>query len=202
MSGTKQFDEAAAVLSAAHAFWEKGFAGTSLSDLEAATGLGRSSLYNAFGSKEALYERALETYSEVYARPILQALDSPDLRQAIGEFFALAVKALLDPTTPPGCLAAMACLETGGSEGPGGKFTAFQLKTISSGLRAALDRGVASGQIDYKTDTAALALAYTALLRGLASLHKGGQRARELEAIVRVSVAMLPTKTGGRRKPV
>ncbi len=202
MSGMKQFDEAAAVLSAAHAFWQKGFAGTSLSDLESATGLGRSSLYNAFGSKEALYERALETYADVYARPILKALDAPDLREAIGEFFSLAVQALLDPTTPPGCLAAMACLETGGSDGPGAKFTAFQLKVITSGLRAALDRGVVSGQIDKKTDTAALALAYTALLRGLASLHKGGQRARELEAIVRVSVSMLPIPRGSGRKSV
>lgn len=200
MSGAKQFDEAAAVLSAAHAFWEKGFAGTSLSDLEAATGLGRSSLYNAFGSKEALYERALESYADTYARPILKALELPDIRAAIGEFFSLAVQALLDASTPPGCLAAMACLETGGTEGPGARFTAFQLKVIGSELRAALDRGVASGQLAGETDTAALALTYTALLRGLASLHKGGHGARELQAVVRVSVGMLPPKAGRQRK--
>lgn len=200
MSGTKQFDEAAAVLRAAHAFWEKGFVGTSLSDLEAATGLGRSSLYNAFGSKEALYERALESYADTYARPILKALELPDIRAAIGEFFSLAVQALLDTSTPPGCLAAMACLETGGAEGPGAKFTAFQLKVIGDALRSALDRGVASGQLAEKTDTAALALTYTALLRGLASLHKGGQGARELQAIVRVSIGMLPIKAGRSRK--
>lgn len=191
MSGIKQFDEAAAVLNAAHAFWEKGFAGTSLSDLEAATGLGRSSLYNAFGSKEALYERALQAYSDVYAQPILRALEAPDLREAIGNFFSLAVQALLDPATPPGCLAAMACLETGGTDGPGATFTAHQLTAIGAGLGAALKRGAASGQIDSNTDTAALALAYTALLRGLASLHKGGQGAKDLAAIVAVSVAML-----------
>ncbi|MBA3593052.1 MAG: TetR/AcrR family transcriptional regulator [Polaromonas sp.] len=200
MSGAKQFDEAAAVLSAAHAFWEKGFAGTSLSDLEAATGLGRSSLYNAFGSKEALYERALKSYADTYARPILQALEQTDIRTGIGEFFSLAVQALLDASTPPGCLAAMACLETGGSEGPGAKFTAFQLKVIGSSLRAALDRGVASGQLANKTDTASLALTYTALLRGLASLHKGGQSAKELQAIVRVSVGMLPPAEKSRQK--
>lgn len=194
MSGTKQFDEAAAVLNAAHAFWEKGFAGTSLSDLEAATGLGRSSLYNAFGSKEALYERALEAYSDTYARPILHALEAQDLRAAISDFFTLAVQALVDPTTPPGCLAAMACLETGGTQGPGANFTAHQLIVIRNALRAALDRGVQSGQISGSTDTAALALAYTALLRGLASLHKGGQRSQDLAAIVKVSVAMLPLK--------
>ena len=192
MSGIKQFDEAAAVLNAAHAFWQKGFAATSLSDLETATGLGRSSLYNAFGSKEALYERALERYCDVYARPILKALEAADIHVAIQQFFSLAVAALLDPSTPPGCLAAMACLETGGADGPGAQFTAFQLSVIQSGLRDALDRGVAAGQIGAPTDTTALALAYTALLRGLASLHKGGQGAQELEGIVRVSVDMLP----------
>lgn len=200
MSGTKQFDEAAAVLSAAHAFWEKGFAGTCMSDLEAATGLGRSSLYNAFGSKEALYELALERYAAVYAKPILKALEAQDIRRAIGGFFSLAVQALLDTTTPAGCLAAMACLETGGAEGPGAKFTAHQLEVIRNALRDALERGISTGQIDAKTDTAALALAYTALLRGLASLHKGGQRAKELEAIVSVSVGMLSPQEGGPRR--
>lgn len=197
MSGMKQFDESAAVLNAAHAFWHKGFSATSLSDLEAATGLGRSSLYNAFGSKEALYERALERYADVYARPILKSLEVSDIRVAIQQFFNLAVAALLDPSTPPGCLAAMACHETGGVEGPGAQFTSFQLGLIRNALRDALDRGVAAGQIGAHADTTALALAYTALLRGLASLHKGGQGAQELNAIVKVCVDMLPPTPHG-----
>lgn len=43
-------------------FWRKGYEGTSLSDIEQATGVARMSLYNLFGDKERLFEAALERY--------------------------------------------------------------------------------------------------------------------------------------------
>ncbi|MEM8645620.1 MAG: helix-turn-helix domain-containing protein, partial [Pseudomonadota bacterium] len=64
MSGRKQFNEDEALEAAMRAFWQRGYEATSLSDLEAATGLNKSSLYNAFESKEALFVRCLERYSE------------------------------------------------------------------------------------------------------------------------------------------
>ncbi len=43
-------------------FWRLGYEGCSISDLVAATSLKRQSLYNAFGSKEELFERVLAHY--------------------------------------------------------------------------------------------------------------------------------------------
>lgn len=43
-------------------FWEKGYEATSVNDIVGVTGLNKSSLYNAFGSKDALFERALNRY--------------------------------------------------------------------------------------------------------------------------------------------
>ncbi len=45
-------------------FWRKGWAGTSLKDLERALDLRTGSFYAAFGSKDALYELALDRYAE------------------------------------------------------------------------------------------------------------------------------------------
>ena len=39
------------------AFWDNGYAGTSLDDLLAASGLGKGSLYGAFGDKQHLFLR-------------------------------------------------------------------------------------------------------------------------------------------------
>lgn len=60
----RNFDEAAALEQALLVFWKNGFEATSLDDLTKAMGLSRSSFYAAFSSKQALFLRALEHYSE------------------------------------------------------------------------------------------------------------------------------------------
>ena len=56
-------------------FWSRGWAGTSLKDLEETLKLKPGSFYAAFGSKDALYELALEKYAED-GRARLEALAS------------------------------------------------------------------------------------------------------------------------------
>jgi AcrR family transcriptional regulator len=58
----RQFDREAALDEAIKVFWAKGFAGASTDDLRKAMGLGRQSLYNAFGDKRQLYLEALSAY--------------------------------------------------------------------------------------------------------------------------------------------
>lgn len=55
----RQFEDEEVIDAAVAVFSEHGFAGTSAQDLCEGTGLGRGSLYNAFGSKQGLYEQAL-----------------------------------------------------------------------------------------------------------------------------------------------
>jgi TetR/AcrR family transcriptional regulator, transcriptional repressor for nem operon len=54
----KGYDRALALLAARDLFWEQGYERTSIADLEARTGLNRSSLYQEFGSKRQLFESA------------------------------------------------------------------------------------------------------------------------------------------------
>jgi TetR/AcrR family transcriptional repressor of nem operon len=64
-----QFDPGQALASAMSLFWRKGYEATSLQDLLKATGLSKSSLYQTFGSKRALFERSLDLYRrEMVAR--------------------------------------------------------------------------------------------------------------------------------------
>ncbi|MDP9639378.1 TetR/AcrR family transcriptional regulator [Rhodococcoides fascians] len=62
MGRTADFDRDAVVDAALDQFWAHGFHGTSTDMLCRATGLGRSSLYNAFRSKIGLYEECMSTY--------------------------------------------------------------------------------------------------------------------------------------------
>ncbi len=45
-------------------FWQKGYEGTSLQDIEAATGQKKQSLYRVFGDKRQMYNAALKCYEE------------------------------------------------------------------------------------------------------------------------------------------
>ncbi|CAM5616019.1 TetR/AcrR family transcriptional regulator OS=Streptomyces alboniger OX=132473 GN=CP975_28210 PE=4 SV=1 [Streptomyces alboniger] len=64
MARPRTFDEERALDAAMHAFWVKGYEATSTQDLCEATGLGRSSIYNTFSSKHALFRRALARYMD------------------------------------------------------------------------------------------------------------------------------------------
>ena len=57
-----EFDEDDVLDKAMRTFWMRGYDGTSLEDLLAATGIARQSLYNRFGDKRALFIKALRRY--------------------------------------------------------------------------------------------------------------------------------------------
>ena len=59
-------------------FWRKGYEATGIAELERATGLGRQSLYGAFGDKRSLFLRVVERYFERVLEPyIVDILDAP-----------------------------------------------------------------------------------------------------------------------------
>jgi TetR/AcrR family transcriptional regulator, transcriptional repressor for nem operon len=74
MGRTQTFDTAEAVRAARSVFWEHGYEGAALPELEQATGLSRSSIYHAFGSKRGLFDAAVESYLDEVIRPRLAPL--------------------------------------------------------------------------------------------------------------------------------
>lgn len=63
MARPRKFDESEVLAASARLFRVNGFADTSTEQLCAASGLGRSSLYNTFISKDELFVRSLEHYT-------------------------------------------------------------------------------------------------------------------------------------------
>ena len=62
MPWEKSFDTDEVLDNAMSVFWAKGYKVTSMSDLIEATGVNKGSLYNAFGSKKALFREAFLKY--------------------------------------------------------------------------------------------------------------------------------------------
>ena len=77
MARPKAFDRDRTLARALELFQAKGYEATSIQDLVDAMGIGRQSLYDTFGDKEALYREALERYVAEGPRSVLVALESP-----------------------------------------------------------------------------------------------------------------------------
>ncbi|RZU53842.1 TetR family transcriptional regulator [Krasilnikovia cinnamomea] len=108
MARTRSFSAADAVRAARDQFWEHGYEATSMADLERVTGLNRSSLYPAFGTKRQLFALALESYLAEVAGPRLAALETPGagIEQVVGylDSLAAAMAETPDPLARRGCL--------------------------------------------------------------------------------------------------
>ncbi len=96
MARSREFDRAAVVRAARQFFWEHGYEDASIAGLEAATGLNRSSIYNAFDSKRGLFDAAVQSYLDEIVRPRLAPLQVPtvaadalaDYLQGLADAFA------------------------------------------------------------------------------------------------------------------
>ena len=77
MARPREFETADALDQIMGVFWEKGFEGTSMSDLMSATGLNKQSLYSAFGNKCEIYLAALNHYEATVMRPVSDMLKGP-----------------------------------------------------------------------------------------------------------------------------
>ena len=108
MGRTQTFRTSEVVHAARDVFWDKGFDGASLPDLEAATGLSRSSLYHAFASKRGLFDAAVQDYLDTIIRPRLRVLiTEPIPADAAQRYFAglmQAIDTLPDDSPRRGCL--------------------------------------------------------------------------------------------------
>ena len=104
MARPRQFDEDEVLHAALHLFWEKGYEGTSLDDLMAAMKLTKSSLYKAFGSKEALFWRVVERYQRDFLDFRHAALAEPTPRRIAERLLDGITDLHCGEVNPVGCL--------------------------------------------------------------------------------------------------
>ena len=88
----REFDHDDVLRIAFDQFWRNGVRGTSLSDIARDAGVQRGSLYNAFGSKEALFLCAYQRYASEYLNALQKTLGSGTLRERLTAFLELTIK--------------------------------------------------------------------------------------------------------------
>jgi AcrR family transcriptional regulator len=106
----KEFCVEWALERALEVFWRHGYEGASLTDLTAAMGISRPSLYAAYGNKETLFRKALDLYDTRYMGFAFAALEAPRARDVVAQVLAGFVELAAGDDTPPGCMGTQGAL--------------------------------------------------------------------------------------------
>ena len=191
MARPKEFDPERAVEQAMEVFWRQGFEATSVTDLTDALGISRASLYGTFGSKDAVYERALERYRLLEGTRALGCLaGAGTARERVRALFdRFASGALQDPDNK-GCLILNAAMER-----PHDPSTAAQVRAALGGIELALAGVLAEarerGELDPGKDPRELARFLTTALQGVRLMAKATRDPRVLQDTIAVALRAL-----------
>ena len=191
----REFDHDEVLRIAFDQFWRKGVRGTPLADIARDAGVQRGSLYNAFGSKEALFLVAYERYAREYLKSVEKALGTGSLRKRLTAFFDVTIKNMCAGNR--GCPTTRGLMELGSAEGDGLDDNARQafadlLRRITALLQAALSEG--AKRSEFKGNAEAAALHIVTVTRGLAVLERAFGDETQLRKIAAGTVEMLLAK--------
>ena len=185
----RAYDPDKALARAAETFWQKGYDGTSLDDLAAATGMNRPSLYAAFGDKRDLYLTTLTRYRDrARAATLAMLADDPPLRVFLGRFYKAALDLYLAGGSR-GCYSVGTAATQAPVEPKVREFLAGSIRDTDAFLAAQIRKARERGEI--AGDPAALAQLATATLHTLAVRARAGLTRKELDALAAAAIDTL-----------
>jgi AcrR family transcriptional regulator len=184
----RAFEPEAALDRALEVFWRQGYEGTALSDLTAAMGISKPSLYAAFGNKEELFAAVVDRYVSGPGAYAGQALEQSHARDVIERLVYGAVDLTTRPQTP-GCLA-VGCVQACGPDAEPARQRAIACRRASeTALRRRLERARVEG--DLAGDPADIARFVMTVTDGIAVQAAGGTTREELLRAAEVALRAL-----------
>jgi TetR/AcrR family transcriptional repressor of nem operon len=202
MGRTKEFDRDKVLDRAGKLFWQLGYEVVAVPDLESATGLGRGSLYNAFGDKEGLFLAALDRYVAKYGSAPFRHLGGRDVARGIRLMLEAIVARMSDPALPRGCLLTNTSLAAGTGSARIDAEVARRIAAMEAALADAIARARDDGQIPADADPKRLARFYCAVVQSLGVTHKAMGDAAALRDVVAVAMMSWPATARRARRPM
>jgi AcrR family transcriptional regulator len=197
MARPREFDEDEVLRVARDQFWSTGYAGTTMDAIAAATGLGKGSLYGAFGSKHQLYLRIFNAYCTDIVDAVGCRLEGPDdeaFERLCAHVRSIAAATAAD-TAHRGCLLAKGTAELSEHDSDVAARSRRTFKRLQEALAGNIEAAQRHGDIDPATDPGKLADLVLVVLRGIEALGKAGTDEAALKAIGETALSVLPRST-------
>jgi AcrR family transcriptional regulator len=189
----REFDADEALDRALRVFWQRGYEGAALSDLTAAMGINRPSLYAAFGNKESLFRKAIERYTDQQATHLRDALLQPTARAVAEHMLRGAADMSTRPDCPQGCLGLQGGLAMGEDSEPARQQLADWRRTGEIGLRERFERAKAEGDLPADVDAGDLAKFVALVSQGISVQAADGVGREQLHRMAEMALRAWPS---------
>lgn len=190
----REFDRGDALQRAVRVFWSRGFAATSTDDLVQAMGIGRQSLYNAFGDKRRLYLEALEAYQQGTVAGHLKRLGAPASPLAGLRDLLLGLIAEDDGLRGLGCMGVGSVGEFGASDPDVAALRAKAASPLRARLVERMREGQARGEIAPEIDAGDAADFIQMTMTGLQLAARGGAGLEDLRRMAAFAIDRLTAR--------
>jgi TetR/AcrR family transcriptional repressor of nem operon len=173
-------------------FWDKGYGAATPNELVEALGIGKGSLYHAFGSKRRLFELALRHYRDTRAARLIEVLGQPGpVKARLSDALTAIVEMGLASPARRGCLAVNTAAELAGADEEAVGLVREMFDRTERAFASLIEEGKRSGEIDPDRNSEDLA---SLLLNTVIGLQIGTMVASgpaRLDAAVRAIVDLL-----------
>lgn len=192
MARNKQFDEQQALQAVMRLFWAKGYGATSMQDLEAATGLTRTSLYNAFGNKNRLFKQALGLYISLVQEKFQRIVEeAPTAKDAIKGLLEAVIDLHFSKDSPGGCLVVLSVMESSQHDAETMAMAEAMFQAEQRMMVEILEGGKKRGELAADFPVAGTTVALAAAASGMVVLAKAGVPAARLGEVARATLRLL-----------
>jgi AcrR family transcriptional regulator len=182
-----------ALAQALRVFWQKGYEGTSLTDLTEAMGITRPSLYAAFGNKESLFRKALDLYQCEKLAYINQALEQPTAREVAETMLRGTVNNVTSNDEPHGCLGVITSVACGPESQSVREEVLQRGEVAKKALMDRFERAKVEGDLPQHVDTEGLMRVLIAMLQGISVQANQGATREELDRLVESGLMLWPS---------
>jgi TetR/AcrR family transcriptional repressor of nem operon len=190
----RTFDERRVLELARDRFWETGYAGTRMDEIAAASGLGKGSLYGAFGSKSALFHRVFDERCTAIVERAERNLTGPNegAFTRLSAYVRLVAADTAADINRRGCLLAKGTAELAQHDPTVAARSAEAMKALQALLSTEISAAQRHGDIDDNADPERLAALLLAVLRGMEAVGKAGMDAQTMQGLADAALAVLP----------
>jgi TetR/AcrR family transcriptional repressor of nem operon len=187
-----EFDPDTALDAAMQVFWRNGYEKTSMQDLLDAMNLSKSSLYQAFGGKQALFERCMTRYGDEMIGTLRDALQaSPSGLGFIRQFLESVLDEARGVCEARGCLVLNTANEFARRNPQIADAVSQGLNRFHEVLQAAVVRAQQEGDIPPERNANMLATYLVSSMSGLKTMSKAGAGEKTLEGIIELTLKAL-----------
>ncbi len=167
MAKKRQFNEAVVLQQVSQYFWDHGYAATKVDELSVLTGLTKTSLYNAFGNKEALFIKSVDFYLEQQLAPFNQAMDD---KVSLSDAISAALNLRFGESNPlmtQGCLLTNSILELKSNDLKLHTYVIERFETVRQAMKSFFAWFVDNKKVNEGIDAEHLTDLYITFLQGL-----------------------------------